>query len=356
MKRPARRTAVLVRVQRSRTPPIDADVEDERDDADCADAVALVLATNRSDRAGREDRRDDPRVRLVARRLVLAERAPPRRSQRRSRASGHARSRSRPHAPLHGSSTRASRPLARARGATRRRSPRSGGELGVFLGRRCCRAPREHSAAGSADRSSARRAARIAAQLLSVAAEPLGKSHVRRRLRRHLARPGAARRRGSTDRRPGRCRSRRPGIELGAIASGIAAGACVQYDRHFVASTTPGSSSAPVGHASMQSVHEPQSSSSGGVARSRRRDERPEHDPRAVPPRDQHRVLAVEADAGADGALAVDVLVRVDEHAVVAAEPAAELVQPLAQGRVAVPTTCSAGAVPRRAGGSGSGA
>ncbi len=31
---------------------------------------------------------------------------------------------------------------------------------------------------------------------------------------------------------------------------------------------TPGSSSAPVGHASMQSVHEPQSSSSGGVASS----------------------------------------------------------------------------------------
>ena len=30
-------------------------------------------------------------------------------------------------------------------------------------------------------------------------------------------------------------------------------------------STTPGSSSAPVGHASMQSVHEPQSSSSGAL-------------------------------------------------------------------------------------------
>jgi hypothetical protein len=49
-------------------------------------------------------------------------------------------------------------------------------------------------------------------------------------------------------------------------SSGIGAGACDQYDKHLVESTTPGSSSAPVGHASMQSVHEPQSSSSGGVA------------------------------------------------------------------------------------------
>ena len=48
-------------------------------------------------------------------------------------------------------------------------------------------------------------------------------------------------------------------------ASGIAAGACVQYERHFVASSVPGSSSAPVGHASMQRRHAPQSASSGGV-------------------------------------------------------------------------------------------
>ena len=62
-----------------------------------------------------------------------------------------------------------------------------------------------------------------------------------------------------------------------------------------------------------------------GVERRRRlelggRDERAEHDPRAVPAREHHRVLAVEADARAHGRLAVDVLVRVDEHAVAAAE------------------------------------
>ena len=87
----------------------------------------------------------------------------------------------------------------------------------------------------------------------------------------------------------------------------------------------------------MQRRHAPQSS----VERRRRLelevgDERAEHDPRAVPPRDQHRVLAVEADAAPRGRLAVDVLVRVDEHAVRAAEPPAELVELRAQLRVAV--------------------
>ena len=87
----------------------------------------------------------------------------------------------------------------------------------------------------------------------------------------------------------------------------------------------------------MQSVQEPQSSSRGaerldlGFG-----DERAEDDPRAVAPRDQHRVLAVEADPGADGALAVDVVVLVDEHAVLAAEPAPERVQLLAQLGVGV--------------------
>ena len=57
------------------------------------------------------------------------------------------------------------------------------------------------------------------------------------------------------------------------------------------------------------------------------RDERPEHDPGAVSLRDQERVLAVEADSGSEGGLAIDVLVRVDEDSVVAAEPAPERVQ-----------------------------
>ena len=74
----------------------------------------------------------------------------------------------------------------------------------------------------------------------------------------------------------------------------------------------------------MQRRHSPQSS----VERRRRLeldvgDERAEHDPGAVPARDQQRVLAVEADAAARRGLAVDVLVRVDEDAVRAAEPRA---------------------------------
>jgi NADPH:quinone reductase-like Zn-dependent oxidoreductase len=64
--------------------------------------------------------------------------------------------------------------------------------------------------------------------------------------------------------------------------------------------------------------------------------ERAEHDPGAVAARDQQRVLAVEADAAARRSLAVDVLVRVDEHPVGAADPASELVELLPQRRVAV--------------------
>src|SRR5262249_24122148 len=45
-------------------------------------------------------------------------------------------------------------------------------------------------------------------------------------------------------------------------------------------------------------------------------DERAEHDPRAVPAGDEQRVLPVEAHAAPCGRLAVDVLVRVDEHAI----------------------------------------
>src|SRR5207302_8795340 len=53
-------------------------------------------------------------------------------------------------------------------------------------------------------------------------------------------------------------------------------------------------------------------------------DERAEHDPRAEAPRDEQRALAVEADSGARGRFAVDVLVCVDEHAVVPVEAFAE--------------------------------
>jgi len=46
-----------------------------------------------------------------------------------------------------------------------------------------------------------------------------------------------------------------------------------------------------------------------------------------VTSRDQHRVLAVEADAAADRSLAIDVLIRIHEHAIGAAELTTERVK-----------------------------
>ena len=104
-----------------------------------------------------------------------------------------------------------------------------------------------------------------------------------------------------------------------------------------MASRTPGSSRAPVGQASMQRVQEPQPGLMAAVGSSSRRGhERPQHDPGAVAGGDQHRVLAVEADPGARGSLAVDVLVRIDEDAVGRVERAPELVELLAERGVAV--------------------
>src|SRR5581483_10916716 len=79
-------------------------------------------------------------------------------------------------------------------------------------------------------------------------------------------------------------------------------------------------------------------------------DERAEHHPRPVPRRDEHRVLPVEADAAARGSFAVDVLVRVDEHAMApAADLATESFQLRAQLRVGVvPRVARKPAVARR--------
>ena len=66
-----------------------------------------------------------------------------------------------------------------------------------------------------------------------------------------------------------------------------------------------------------------------------------------MPARDEQRVLAVEADAAARGRLAVDVLVRVDEDAVRAADAPAELVELLPQAGVRVePRVARQAAVP----------
>ena len=81
----------------------------------------------------------------------------------------------------------------------------------------------------------------------------------------------------------------------------------------------------------MQSVHAPQSSSSGGVgSTSTSVTSVPSTTQEPWRARDQHRVLAVEADSGPRRSLAVDVLVRVDEHAVGAAQPPAERLELLA--------------------------
>ena len=87
----------------------------------------------------------------------------------------------------------------------------------------------------------------------------------------------------------------------------------------------------------MQSRQRPQSSWSGAVGLDLDvGDERSEDDPGAVFARDQHRVLAEEADARTHRALAVDVLVLVHEHAIAAAELAAEGIEALAQEGVVV--------------------
>ena len=167
------------------------------------------------------------------------------------------------------------------------------------------------------------------------------------------ARCDASRSRGSTDRRPGRCRSRRPARparrdtlrnrrrRLRPVGEAL-----VRIERRRARrarlSGTP----------RCRACTTRSRASSGAVAStSAVGDERSEHDPRAVPARDQHRVLAVEADAGARCGLAVDVLVRVHEHAVLAAEPAAELLEPLAQQLRSRRATCSARAflLPARA-------
>ena len=68
-----------------------------------------------------------------------------------------------------------------------------------------------------------------------------------------------------------------------------------------------------------------------------------------MPLGDEHRVLAVEADARAGGGLAVDVLVRVDEHAIRGAEGTPECVELLAQlGVAVVPGVTRQPAVPGR--------
>ena len=79
------------------------------------------------------------------------------------------------------------------------------------------------------------------------------------------------------------------------------------------------------------------------------RHERTEHDPGSVATRDGHRVLAVERDACVHGCRPVDVIVLVDEHAVVAAEQAARARRAARAGRRTRRATCSGATAPRSA-------
>ena len=145
--------------------------------------------------------------------------------------------------------------------------------------------------------------------------------------------------RRSTGTRPGRCRSRRRDPRARRRArpgSGRLAGSCVEMQAR--ASSTPGSISAPVGQASRQRVQLPQpggTSSSAGLEREIG-DDRAERDERAVAGHDRHGVLRREGESRADRGLAVDMVVRVDEHASrvrrARREPRGERLEPQAQG------------------------
>ena len=212
----------------------------------------------------------------------------------------------------------------------------------------CCPGRRGRSGVGSARRFEARTAGRIRLELGVVRLQPLHERDVRLGVRGRDSSPRAASRcRGSTDRRPGRCRSRtRASRTPPAVFDGAGRLAPVRETCGRV--EMPGSSSAPVGHASMQSVTSRSRAWSGGVTfHLHVGDERPEHDPGAEPPRDQQRVLAVEADTRAGRGLAVDVLVRVHEHAVGAAKPPTKRLRASSAAPRSRPTTCSAVAAPR---------
>ena len=101
-------------------------------------------------------------------------------------------------------------PIARAR-ASISSSPAAirARQRQVLRARRRCRARRARSGAGSAGRCAGRRGGRSVDELVAVGREPVDEVDVA--ARPALGRPRAAsRRRGSTGRRPGRCRSRRP--------------------------------------------------------------------------------------------------------------------------------------------------
>ena len=107
--------------------------------------------------------------------------------------------------------------------------------------------------------------------------------------------------RRSTGRLPDRCRSRRRACRSPARSGAAMAprSSIVRYEMQRVASSTPGATSACVGHASRHSVHAPHWSNAGASASSGRLQMiSPRNDPRAELRTDDAGVLADPADAG----------------------------------------------------------
>ena len=180
-----------------------------------------------------------------------------------------------------------------------------------------------------------------------VRLEPLDEIDVAGAARDPVGR-GASARHGSTGRRPGRCRSRTPAHRAPTGTPRESPPAPASSTRGtWSRRGCPGSSSAPVGHASIQILQSPQSVSSGGVVSSSRSltsVPSTTHEPCAAC--DQHRVLAVEPDAAAHGRLTVDVLVRVDEHAIGSTDRASERGRAACAARRRHPPTCTARGAP----------
>ena len=206
---------------------------------------------------------------------------------------------------------------------------------------RCSRARRARSGGASEGRSAGRRAGRAPRSSSSPSrVEPVDERDRGRRVvaRERLARRAASRPRGSRGRRPGRCRSRRRGRRARPSRR--------RASRRASASSTRGSGSSRARRARRAhrsgtrrcracSCRSPRRAA--GVASS-------STSVTSVPSTTQDpcvRVISIvflpmKPTPDALRAGTVDVVVRVDEHAVGAAEPAAERVQALPQERVVV--------------------
>ena len=239
-----------------------------------------------------------------------------------------------PHDRRRGAARRAT--VAVGRGRRRAPTPRARRSIGVGV-RRAQRAQRGLARRVVAvadvaqhDERVAAQAARVAPgdvpaavageQLVVGAAEQLEQRHPRLRVVAAVVAGAAGRRRatGWAGTPPGSRRSRRCGRRARrGTRRGNAPGACTSQARQRRASTTPGATMAPVGQPSRQRRHAPQPSATGAGRRRQRRvgdDRARARTTTAEPGQQQVGVLAVPAEPGPVGRLAVDEAVVVGEH------------------------------------------